>query len=96
MKPLCIRLNVGAPGFEPGVTRSQSEHVSRYTTPRYRLAVPIQYLILLLFSIKICVCVLDQVEYPILEVDQCQIYLDMFLCNVIRETVDLNGLEEPA
>ncbi len=26
---------VGAPGFEPGVTRSQSEHVSRYTTPRF-------------------------------------------------------------
>ena len=26
---------VGAPGFEPGVTCSQSKHVSRYTTPRY-------------------------------------------------------------
>ena len=26
---------VGAPGFEPGVIRSQSEHVSRYTTLRY-------------------------------------------------------------
>lgn len=25
---------VGAPGFEPGVARSQSENVSRYTTPR--------------------------------------------------------------
>ena len=27
--------SVGAPGFEPGITRSQSEHVSRYTMPRY-------------------------------------------------------------
>ena len=27
-------LPVGEPGFEPGVTRSQTEHVSRYTTPR--------------------------------------------------------------
>ncbi len=27
-------LNVGAPGFEPGVTCSQNKHVSRYTTPR--------------------------------------------------------------
>ena len=26
---------VGMPGFEPGVTRSQSEHVSRYTTSRF-------------------------------------------------------------
>lgn len=25
---------VGEPGFEPGVTRTQNEHVSRYTTPR--------------------------------------------------------------
>ena len=27
-------LLVGEPGFEPGVTRTQNEHVSRYTTPR--------------------------------------------------------------
>ena len=26
---------VGEPGFEPGITRSQTEHVSRYTIPRY-------------------------------------------------------------
>ena len=25
---------VGEPGFEPGITRSQSGHVSRYTIPR--------------------------------------------------------------
>ncbi len=28
-------VSFGAPGFEPGITRSQSEHVSRYTMPRY-------------------------------------------------------------
>lgn len=32
---------VGEPGFEPGVTRSQTEHVSRYTTPRMQGAVPL-------------------------------------------------------
>ena len=28
---------VGTPGFEPGITRSQSEHVSRYTMSRFHL-----------------------------------------------------------
>lgn len=27
-------LRVGVPGFEPGVTGTQNQHVSRYTTPR--------------------------------------------------------------
>ena len=28
------QVNIGEPGFEPGITRSQSGHVSRYTIPR--------------------------------------------------------------
>lgn len=31
---LARSLTIGAPGFEPGIARSQSEYVSRYTTPR--------------------------------------------------------------
>ena len=31
---LPVKNTVGAPGFEPGVARSQSGNVSRYTTPR--------------------------------------------------------------
>ena len=32
---LFIDFNVGAPGFEPGVTCTQNRYVSRYTTLRY-------------------------------------------------------------
>ena len=35
MAPLLFGVTFGAPGFEPGVARSQSENVSRYTTPRF-------------------------------------------------------------